>query len=691
MPGSTSWRRGQTGEPVPPLAADSPYRLLSYLSVSRGVPVNSRESATPGELTQGWVNSVPVLWADTPAPYRAGLIFRSGWADEHIPTRGIGHLVEHLALSGLGRRPFDFNGYVDAIHTGFTLTGSRTDAREFFRTVTHAIHNLPVERLDDERRILSVESEGRPGSAYDQLLFRRFGAQGLGLNYVREFGLQGLGAGDLAPWALSQYTRGNAVLWMTSPPPLDLEFELPTGPRREFPVWEQVSPQGQTHFVRDGAGVAVQMFVPRTTLSGFADFVVQRRLWDRLRIREAVSYGLSTSIEYYSPDTSIWTIAVDGDQESQAQVEENLLDVLRELASDGANHDELADFHERFRRSLERPDRAFRYMSRMINDVLFGCAMSNSADLDDELLAIDIAETGAWTQTALSTAMFAIPNSSGVIGRQTLALDYGRTTAPLTGRKFRCRNPSDASTVWISDSKIALASNRLDSTEIRWTELVAALQWTDGGRTLVRRDGWSMTLDPRVWLKFLELQAAVDDSIDVTLIVPTGDSLSLDPVPRVRTPVLWHMDVWLIALLVPVLLLVSFLTPGNDKAALLYQAAPSFFIAALLTAELILRAKGKRGGPMPLARKHATPRVFSYIGTGWLWLLALFGFAGGAIGVAITPGGTRIAPMYYGIAALLVGVTASVELIIRWRRRRERAREARTRQRVQTNDRLPVG
>ena len=58
------------------------------------------------------VDGLPVFWAPAPGVFRATLMFRVGIADEAPATRGITHLVEHLAMFGSTARTYEANGFV---------------------------------------------------------------------------------------------------------------------------------------------------------------------------------------------------------------------------------------------------------------------------------------------------------------------------------------------------------------------------------------------------------------------------------------------------------------------------------------------------------------------------------------------------------------------------------------------------
>ena len=61
--------------------------------------------AVDGELTlyHDTVDGLSTYWVANGGPFRAVLVFRVGQADETLPTRGICHLVEHLAIEPQSR------------------------------------------------------------------------------------------------------------------------------------------------------------------------------------------------------------------------------------------------------------------------------------------------------------------------------------------------------------------------------------------------------------------------------------------------------------------------------------------------------------------------------------------------------------------------------------------------------------
>ena len=107
------------------------------------------------------VDGVPVFWLTVPGPIRAMLIFRVGVIDETLPTRGITHLVEHLALfvtmqdAAMATR---MNARVELHRTRFMAGGSADEIATFLGDVTSSLAALPFDRLEDEKRILRTEA-----------------------------------------------------------------------------------------------------------------------------------------------------------------------------------------------------------------------------------------------------------------------------------------------------------------------------------------------------------------------------------------------------------------------------------------------------------------------------------------------------------------------------------------------------
>src|SRR4051794_34416142 len=109
------------------------------------------------------VGGAPVFTRPLPSRFHVctvgPVIFPGGPADETVARLGLTHMVEHLALFGLVDSSLDMNALVHDARTEFMCAGDPEEVSEFFRHVTRALCDLPVSRLEAEKRVL--ESEAR--------------------------------------------------------------------------------------------------------------------------------------------------------------------------------------------------------------------------------------------------------------------------------------------------------------------------------------------------------------------------------------------------------------------------------------------------------------------------------------------------------------------------------------------------
>src|SRR5439155_980562 len=126
---------------------------------------NQAESTAPGRLIpyRVVVDGVPVFWLEVPAPLRAMLVFRVGQVDETLPTHGITHLVEHLAMYPLMQNleaANRINARVEPFRTRFMASGTPEEIATFLADVTTSLTNLPLDRLENEKKVLRRVTAG---------------------------------------------------------------------------------------------------------------------------------------------------------------------------------------------------------------------------------------------------------------------------------------------------------------------------------------------------------------------------------------------------------------------------------------------------------------------------------------------------------------------------------------------------
>ena len=188
------------------------------------------------ELNEHWtdVDGVAAVCAgaeEIAGPLRAVLTFGSGFVDESLRNHGISHVVEHLALHGNDQQPaLLFNGSAESMTTNFSVAGTPDQVADFFAFVTRRLADLPLDRLEDELRVLQVKARGRGTSACGGDLEERFGPRGAGLLAWPELGLRTVGRDEVASWSRDRFTASNAVLSCSGPLPRGLSLAgLPAG------------------------------------------------------------------------------------------------------------------------------------------------------------------------------------------------------------------------------------------------------------------------------------------------------------------------------------------------------------------------------------------------------------------------------------------------------------------------------
>ena len=106
-------------------------------------------------IEQSTVDGVTAVFTQRPGPTVIGLSFRVGMADETLATRGITHMVEHLALHRAGLSDYHANGSTGGSVTTFHVGGKTERAVEFIELACRSLNDLPLEPLG------SVQPPGR--------------------------------------------------------------------------------------------------------------------------------------------------------------------------------------------------------------------------------------------------------------------------------------------------------------------------------------------------------------------------------------------------------------------------------------------------------------------------------------------------------------------------------------------------
>ena len=304
------------------------------------------------------VDGVSTYWVADSGPFRAVLIFRVGVADETLSTRGICHLVEHLAIEPQPRL-YAHNGWCSIDSTGFWAEGERDEVLGYLDGVARRLHPLPRDRMVAERQILATEGSQRGGSIVTTLLSCRWGARTYGTASFDEYGLFRLSEDEAQAWADRYFVADNAVLFMTGEPSEGFSLELPRGERQSIPAAESITGLDLPTGISLGqGGVGVGMEVDRSPGTGLALALLASAATARLRHELGMTYHVGADYQLAGPDQAHLTIAADCLDTNADQVAKTLLAVIDSIASDGPEEADLELERERFRRAVRAPAEA---------------------------------------------------------------------------------------------------------------------------------------------------------------------------------------------------------------------------------------------------------------------------------------------------------------------------------------------
>ena len=279
---------------------------------------------------------VPHLRLDVPGPARAGLVVRTGTADETLATSGTTHLAEHLLLEH-----FSFGDDVGAttswLSVEVTAEGEPDDVVGALRAVVAAAVDPPLHRVDDERRVLLTEEAGRGTPSDTPLVLARFGARTYGLTCFSDPGLAGADAESVARLLRTRVTRGTVGVWSTVPLPGDLLDPLPHG--APSPPPEPVMLPDLPGRVESDALLAFDTLVPRSAATAAALRLLREEVLEDLRRRHGLVYDVDLQRQRVGRDLRRWTLECDPLPEHHLRAAALLTQTVERLRRDGVDPD----------------------------------------------------------------------------------------------------------------------------------------------------------------------------------------------------------------------------------------------------------------------------------------------------------------------------------------------------------------
>ena len=465
------------------------------------------------------VDGVPTIWAEAPGQLTAVLTFRVGRADETPLEGGLSHIVEHLAFGPVGQPRFDCNAFVDGNRTSFHATGTDDEVAGFLSTVTTAIDELPVERLDREIAVLKREG-ARDDSIVAAHRHVRYGMWGHGLVGEPEFGLGLLSPERIQAWANAMFCTENATLWLTGKPPAGLRLKLPSGVRRTAPAPVPIPGVELPVYVDGLPGIALGFELSRELGAGSLMSILHRRLRQRLRLDDGIVYDIVGDYEALDGHTAVALVGTDCEADDVQRVGTVAFDLLEDLAAGNVEDEELAGELADLERASADPTAIPGLLDAMAFDELLGMPPRSPADRLDEQARTrseDVARHAgdAMRSLILLGSMSEPPASVRPYPLASAAPVDGREVKPLlslfgVGRRQRLRIGAEGVTLLPMDGTI---------TTIRYRDVVILEKPADDEIVLWDRDGDRIYIPSIYWKGGARILAEIEAAIPRELVV----------------------------------------------------------------------------------------------------------------------------------------------------------------------------
>ena len=482
------------------------------------------------------VDGVLVLHTDgDDGRLQGGLVFRVGMCDEELPAHGITHLIEHLALFPHRNVPFSMNGMTGMTTTSFVADGSPQEVGAHLSNVAATLAQLPYERLEIESRVLRAEAARRSASAQTAALAIRYGATSFGLPNREELGLHHPSAQHLEAWRQYFMTRGNAFVWLSGPPPPELDLSaLPSGDRRPVPMALPLPLQTPARARLGSEGVSVSMTSARTTAHTAAMVVLSRVLHERLRNDLGLSYHVGLGRELLSSELAHWTIGADCRPDDTAVVIGHIQAEFARLRVEGIPSAELARYASQWQRAELEEHAPLSEAVAWGHDWLLGIEPPTFSALGERVAGLTPQAVSTALVSTLTTALWLVPR--GVEFKDKRIVDVASWSATrLHGTVYKLREEFDGGP---TKERFIVGAEGLSweweegehsgAVTVMWAAAVAAIQHPDGW-TIIGRDGFQVHIVERMWIGGDQVTASIAAHVPPERVVRSGDRLAANP------------------------------------------------------------------------------------------------------------------------------------------------------------------
>ncbi len=477
------------------------------------------------------VDGVPALYAPAPGPLTAGLVFRVGFVDETLATRGITHLVEHLALFEQNLTELHHNGQTTETYTHFHVTGDADDVVRFMSGVCAALRALPVRRLETEKTILRTEAANTSYAAAQSARLWRYGAQGLGLTGYAELGLARLTEDQVQAWASTYFTRDNAVFYVTGESlPEGLTLDLPAGRRMPVPDTPTTLTQTPAYYSHRDGVVLLDSVCERSTEALFLSRYLGRALFRDLRQEGGFSYTADADYTPWSATRASLRAYADALPDHREAALGAFVDTMASLRRVPIDEAEFELVRKQALTSLDLPHPGARSLPTNVLELLWGGDIAGVGEARERYESVTPEAVRAAAEQVWSNALLQIPTRglewAGVAPAPAWSADA------VTGTSYAYADGEDSLVIGPDGASLVTPAG---ASTVRFADCVILQSRPDGARTLIGADGFTVAIEPTMFrgLTPEALAAAIDPRIPEDKIVrlPARDPQDI-PAPR---------------------------------------------------------------------------------------------------------------------------------------------------------------
>ena len=462
------------------------------------------------------VDGVPVFWAHTPGPLTAGLVIGMGLQHEVFRSNGVGHAVEHLAMSAVPRSHLDRNASIGLTETEFTATGPVEAVTEFLAQVCTALGDLPLQRLEREAGVLDAESGLSTNPAHGAALALRFGYTGLGLAPLGTLPAAALTPEQVRAHAGRLALRDNAALYLSGPVPDGLRLPLSDGPTPPTSPVQVLGPRPPGWVSWDTPWPVLSYLGPDGSARRGADRILIERLVEQLRHEDGLLYDIRPDVVVLGADLRLTTLAAECRPERAGQVAERMWQIATGLAAGGPTPAEFAHDLEGLRAHFADPRSALSEAALAACESVAGRRPSSRRELLSGREGLTAAQVAGALGDALTTAYVIVPRGQQVGGGLAELAGCPLTrVAPSGAEMFSRKRRSEApprTALFLLPDGIGFRDAEGHHDVVRWSDCVGVA--VDGDVRLVTgRQRCAVLVDPRDWRDGMRAVVAVDRNV----------------------------------------------------------------------------------------------------------------------------------------------------------------------------------